>query len=135
VSVTNWQLRRALEQAAWTPDSTSYDPTQVTSGGIGLPISPVAPWFQTAWGDLTTDPAKGVMSAAKAELSKLAGYAFGGTARLKPAGYCTYQTSIVVARKAWWDVVAPTLPDNPELTGETPPGAPAQDPFVYCNVP
>ena len=24
------------------------------------------------------------------------------------------------------------LPNNPELTGETPPGAPSQDPFIYC---
>lgn len=132
-SATNWQVRRALEQGAWTPDSTDYDPTQATGGGIGLPIAPVAPWFQTAWGDLTALEAKGVLGAAKAELSRLTGFAFGGTARVKPTGYCDYQTSIVQMRKAWWDVVAPTLPDNPELTGETPPGAPEQDPFVYCG--
>ena len=132
-SVTNWQLRRALEQAAWTPDSTAYDPNQATGGGIGLPIAPVAPWLQTAWGDLTVASSKGVVSAAKAELSSLSGYSFGGTARFKPAGYCEYQTKIIQMRKAWWDVVAPTLPDNPELTGETPPGAPEVDPFVYCE--
>ncbi len=132
-SVSNWQLRRALEQAAWIPDWAAYDPTQATGGGIGLPIAPVAPWFQTAWGDLTTDGAKGVVSAAKAELSKLSGFSFGGTARVKPLGFCEYQTTIIQARKAWWDVVAPILPDNPELTGETPPGPPAEDPFVYCT--
>jgi hypothetical protein len=132
VAVTSWQLRRALEQAAWIPDAAAYDPTQASGGGVGLPISPVAPWLQTAWGDLTTDPAKGVHSAALAELSSLTGYAFGGTARIKPLGYCEYQTSVIEARKAWWNEVAPTLPDNPELTGETPPGAPTEDPFVYC---
>lgn len=131
-SVTNWQLRRALEQAAWIPDWAAYDPNEATGGGIGLPIVPFAPWFQTAWGDLTADEGKGVVDAAKAELSQLTGFAFGGTPRSKPVGFCEYQTSIIEMRKAWWDVVAPTLPDNPELTGETPPGPPAEDPFVHC---
>lgn len=131
-SVSNWQLRRALEQAAWIPDSAAYDPTQATGGGIGVPIAPVAPWLQTAWGDLTADASKGVASAARAELSKLSGFPFGGSARTKPAGFCEFQTAVIEVRKGWWDEVAPTLPDNPELTGETPPGAPEQDPFVYC---
>jgi hypothetical protein len=131
-SVSNWQLRRALEQAAWIPETAAYDPTQATGGGVGIPVAPVAPWLQTAWGDLTAAVEKGVVSAARAELSRLTGFQFGGTARFKPAGYCEFQTTVILARKAWWDEVAPTLPDNPELTGETPPGAPAQDPFVYC---
>ena len=132
-SVTNWQLRRALEQAAWVPQTTDYDPNQADAGGVGLPIAPVAPWAQTAWGDLTVAAGKGVLSAAMAELSALTGYSFGGTARVKPVGYCEFQTAVIEARKAWWNEVAPTLPDNPELTGETPPGAPAEDPFVYCS--
>lgn len=131
-SVTNWQLRRALEQAAWIPQTADYDPTQAPSGGVGLPIAPAAPWLQTAWGDLTMAEAKGVVTAALAELSSLTGFAFGGTARVKPAGFCEFQTGVIEARKAWWNEVAPTLPDNPEFTGETPPGAPAEDPFVYC---
>jgi hypothetical protein len=126
-SITNWKLRRALEQAAWTPDSTEYDPTQATEGGVGLPIVPGAPWLQTAWGDLSTDPAKGVFQAAMAELG------FSGTRRLKAAGYCEFQTGVITARQTWWNEIAPTLPDNPELTGETPPGAPSKDPFVYCD--
>lgn len=132
VSVTNWQIRRSLEQAAWVPQATDYDPTQAPAGGVGLPITPEAQWLQTAWGDLTTDPAKGVFDAALAELSSLSGHQFGGTARVKAVGFCEYQTAVIEARKAWWNEVAPTLPDNPELTGETPPGAPASDPFVYC---
>jgi hypothetical protein len=127
-SVTNWQVRRALEQAAWVPQAVDYDPNQAPDGGVGLPIAPGAPWLQTAWGDLTTDPAKGVFSAAMAELG------FGGIPRHKPTGFCEFQTSVIEARKAWWNEVAPTLPDNPELTGETPPGAPANDPFIYCQM-
>jgi hypothetical protein len=126
-AITNWELRRALEQAAWTPDATAYDPTQAPDGGVGLPIVPGAPWAQTGWGDLTTDPAKGVVKSALAELG------LGGNKRLKAAGYCEFQTGVVEIRKGWWDEVAPTLPDNPELTGETPPGPPAKDPFVYCQ--
>jgi hypothetical protein len=125
--ITNFQLRRSLEQAAWTPDSTAYDPTQASSGGVGLPIVPGAPWLQTAWGDLSTDPAKTVIKSALAELG------FGGTRRLKAVGYCEFQTGVIEGRKAWWNEVAPVLPDNPELTGETPPGAPPKDPFVYCD--
>ena len=34
--MTNWQLRRSLEQAAWIPDAAAYDPTQASGGGIGL---------------------------------------------------------------------------------------------------
>jgi len=132
-SVSNWQLRRALEQAAWVPQTASYDPTRAASDLVGLPVAPAAPWLQTGWGDLTVSEGKGVVSAALAELSALTRFAFGGTRRAKPIGYCEYQTKLIQARKGWWDVVAPTLPDNPELTGETPPGAPAEDPFVYCS--
>ncbi|HSH21564.1 MAG TPA: hypothetical protein VK992_02955, partial [Candidatus Caenarcaniphilales bacterium] len=134
-SVSNWQLRRALEQAAWIPDSTAYDAGDAIGGGIGVPINPAAPWLQTAWGDLTVGEGKGVVGAARAELSSLTGFSFGGTPRVKPVGYCEFQTSVIEARKAWWNDVAPVLPDNPELTGETPPGEPAQDPFVYCASP
>jgi hypothetical protein len=126
--ITNWEVRRALEDAAWIPDSLAYDPTLVTEGGIGIPINPAAPWLQVAWGDLTIDAHKGVVPAALAELG------FGGTVRAKPIGYCEFQTSVIEGRKAWWNEIAPTLPDNPELTGETPPGAPDEDPFVYCEV-
>lgn len=133
-SMTNWQLRRALEQAAWIPRTTDYDPGELPDGGVGLPVSPVGPWMQTGWGDLTRKNTKGVFSAARAELSALTGYDFGGTLREKATGYCEYQTAVIEVRKAWWDLIAPTLPDNPELTGETPPGPPDPDPFVYCEM-
>jgi hypothetical protein len=126
-TINNWLLRRALEQAAWIPDTTAYDPTQAAGGGVGVPINPLAPWLQTAWGDLTVDQDKGVVSAALAELR------FSGTPRVKPAGYCEFQTTVIQARKAWWSDFAPVLPDNPLLDGETPPTEPAQDPFVYCT--
>jgi hypothetical protein len=127
-SITNWEVRRALEQAAWVPQAVDYDPTQASGGGVGLPIVPGTPWLQTAWGDLTTDPTKGVHGAAMAELG------LGGIPRHKPTGFCEFQTSVVLARKAWWDNVAPNLPENPIAPGETPPGTPPDDPFIYCQM-
>ncbi|HVL68116.1 MAG TPA: S8 family serine peptidase [Vicinamibacterales bacterium] len=124
--ITNWQVRRALEQAAWIPDSTAYNPVAGATDLVGLPINPVAPWLQVGWGDLTAAAAKGVVPAALSELG------LGDTPRLKPTGYCEFQTIIIRERQLYWNNLAPLLPNNPVLTGETPPGAPANDPFVYC---
>lgn len=125
-AVTNWRLRRALEQAAWIPDSLAYDPVQGVTDVAGLPINPAAPWLQIGWGDLTADPAKGVLPAALSDLG------LASTPRDKAVGYCEFQTTIITERQLYWNEIAPVLPDNPVLTGETPPGAPAEDPFVYC---
>lgn len=125
-AISNWEVRRALEEASWTPDSTAYDPVDGVFDLAGLPINPVAPWLQIGWGDLTADPAKGVVPAA------LGGLGVGGGARAKGAGFCEFQTLIIEERKLYWNELAPALPDNPVLGGETPPGAPAEDPFVYC---
>lgn len=125
--ITNWQVRRALEQAAWVPDSLAYDPVEGVFDLAGLPINPAAPWLQVGWGDLTALAAKGVVPAALSEL------ALGGNPRVKPAGFCEFQTIIIRERQLYWNTFAPLLPDNPVLGGETPPGTPANDPFVYCT--
>lgn len=125
--ISNWQIRRALEQAAWIPDSTAYDPVEGVFDLAGLPINPVAPWLQVGWGDLTAAAAKGVVPAALTELG------LGSGPRLKPTGFCEFQTTIIRERQLYWNNIAPLLPSNPVLTGETPPGAPANDPFIYCT--
>lgn len=125
-AITNWRLRRALEQAAWFPTSLDYDPVEGVFDLVGLPINPAAPWLQIGWGDLSADPDKGVLPAALTDLG------LGSTPRVKDAGFCTFQTTIIRERQLYWNEIAPVLPDNPLLTGETPPGAPAEDPFVYC---
>jgi hypothetical protein len=125
-TVTNWRLRRALEQAAWVPDSLDYDPVDGVFDLVGLPINPAAPWLQIGWGDLTADPAKAVVPSALSDLG------LASTPRAKGVGFCEFQTTIVHERQLYWNEIAPVLPDNPVLTGETPPGAPAEDPFVYC---
>ncbi len=126
-TISNWQLRRSLEQAAWTPDSMAYDPAEAVFDLVGLPINAVAPWLQTGWGDLSADPARGVIPAALTALG------FGGDARVKGAGHCEFQTAIINERQLFWNEIAPLLPDPPVLLGgEKPPGAPAEDPFIYC---
>lgn len=124
--ITNWQVRRALEAAAWIPDSTAYDPVDGVFDLAGLPINPAAPWLQVGWGDLTALGAKGVLPSALSELG------LGTTPRVKPTGYCEFQTTIIRERQLYWNNLAPLLPSNTVLGGETPPGAPANDPFVYC---
>lgn len=125
--ISNWQIRRALEQAAWIPDSTAYDPVDGVYDLAGLPINPAAPWLQIGWGDLTSAGSKGVLPAALSELG------LGSTPRAKALGYCEFQTTIIRERQLYWNNLAPLLPSNPVLGGETPPGAPANDPFVYCG--
>ncbi len=44
-SITNSQLRDALNLSAWYPSSSTWDPTSGT-----MPISPVAPCTQVGWG-------------------------------------------------------------------------------------
>lgn len=120
-TATNWQLRRALEQAAHVPGTGSYDPVKGVFDLGALPVNDAAPWAQVGWGDLSAAPEKGVVAGALRAL--------GGDNLGKPAGFCNFQTGVITVRKAYWDRVAPLVP---AITGERPPGAPAQDPFIAC---
>ena len=121
LTATNWQLRRALEQAAFVPGTGDYDPVEGVFDLGAIPVNDAAPWAQIGWGDLTAAADKGVVPGA---LSALGGADLG-----KDAGFCDFQTGVITARKVYWDEVAPFAPP---ITGEQVPGAPAQDPFVYC---
>lgn len=110
--LTNWEIRRALEEAAYYPTTAEYKP-----GGTDGPINDAAPWAQAGWGAVTTDPAKRVVPEALAHLG------IGGPpTRVKPAAACTFMTANILARHAWWDRVAPFSQSN---------GA-ASDPYEYC---
>jgi PKD repeat protein len=112
--ITNWLLRRALEQAAYVPTLAEYDPVAAVLDDLGAqPFNPLAPWLQTAWGDLTADPAKGVVEAALTHLD----LAF--RPRSKDQGFCDFQTAIISERKLYWDTLAGTA-TNP-------------DPFIWCG--
>ncbi|MFP5368425.1 MAG: PKD domain-containing protein, partial [Actinomycetes bacterium] len=89
------------------------------------PINPAAPWLQVAWGDLSAKPAKAVVEAALTHLD----LAF--RPRAKALGFCEFQTAIIKERKLYWDVLAAQVPAIG--LGDQPPGAPVEDPFIYCD--
>lgn len=124
--MSNWQLRRALEEAAYIPQIADYDPVEGVFDLGGLPINPVAPWLQIGWGVLSANPEKGVVAKALAFLG-VAGEAPAG----KALGYCEFQTGLVTVRHQYWDTVSPLGALNPVLTGGAV-GEYDEDPFIYC---
>lgn len=116
---TNWQLRRALERAAWVPSATDYDPIE----GVfdqSVPVNPLAPWLQIGWGVLSPTTETGVVAGALAALGVT-----GDAAPEKDAGYCEFQNSLIAARKLYWDEIA--------VLSETFLNAPSPDPYEYCD--
>lgn len=131
--ITNWQLRRALEQAAHVPTTTveNYEPLKWPSVGTGVPSVKEAPWLLVGWGELSSLPEKGVVASTLAELGLSS-----DPQRDKAPGFCDFQTKVIEARHAWWDNVIPAtdtaIPDTEAYSGESH-GPVAEDPFVYCN--
>ncbi|HWH29125.1 MAG TPA: hypothetical protein VNU26_09215, partial [Mycobacteriales bacterium] len=100
-TLTNWQLRRALEEAAYIPRATDFSP----GGGLfdltSAPVVDAAGWAQTGWGALTADPEHGVVEQALGHLG------IGGEpTRTKGDDYCTFGTAQFELRKAYWDEAA-----------------------------
>ena len=79
VDLTNWELRRALEEGAYYPQP---------SGSVEQDYS---------WGAVTPDPAKGVVT------KTLANLGFGGAPTSKSDVTCGFMTANIKARHAWWD--------------------------------
>ncbi len=120
VSVTNWQLRRALEQAAWVPEFGNYDPVaSVLNLEFGVPVLPAAAYVQLGWGVLSTLDESQVIERAIAALGL-------GDAEVpaKEVGYCEFQTAQIQVRKLYWD--------NLNVGSETFMAAPGPDPFIPC---
>ncbi len=123
--LTNWIIRRSLEEAAYVPTVDDYDPVAAVLDDLGAqPINPVAPWLQTGWGDLTAAPTRGVVNAALTHLGLAA------SPRVKPQDFCQFQTTLVQERKLYWDTLSPLVPavglgDRSEPLDD--------DPFIYCD--
>lgn len=114
-SVSNWFLRRALEQAARIPSILDYDPIEGVLDLGALPVNPLAPWLQIGWGDLSYNPEYGVVDAALSHLNlKPASFA-----RTKSLGYCEFQTLVLEFRWQYWGSIAVSNPD--------------ESPLVYCG--
>ncbi len=114
-TISNWQLRRALEQAAWVPTLADYDPTALDTS---YPALDAAPWLTYAWGELSALPEKAVVAEALAFLG------LGAPTRTKDSNFCEFQTKIIEERKFYWDSVATDSGDHVVA------GA---DPFIYCG--
>ena len=93
-SLTNWQIRRALEEAAYYPKMSDYTP-----GGPGYPIVEQAPWAVSGWGLITPDPDKKIVKEALAHLGVR-----GSTTRDKSGAPCTFMTANMEARKHYWNM-------------------------------
>ncbi len=54
--LTNWEMRRALEEGAYYPSATHYKPgAGGLFGATSVPVNDAAPWLQTGWGVITPD--------------------------------------------------------------------------------
>ncbi len=119
--ITNWDLRRALEEAAYV----DYGPEDYAGPELepdlpplrALPINPLAPWLQLAWGDLSTAADKAVVQEALGWLG------FGAPGRLKPAGFCDYMAAQMRRRQAYGDL-------RGQVTGEL---VPSPNPYRFCD--
>lgn len=116
-TVTNWELRRALEEAAYYPSVFDYDPLQGATDQ-SVPVLDPAPWTQVGWGAITPDPEHRVVEEALAHLGLR-----GAPARFKDYGACQFQSTMIQSRHAYWD--------NLIVTSES--WMQGYDPYIYCG--
>ena len=114
LSLTPWQLRRALEEAAHYPGLEDYK-------GLGTRHTPVidqAPYLQTGWGVLSPAAEYRVVDEALAQLGVR------GEARPEKGGAaCDFNNGQHDLRHAYWDDVA--IGSQSFLTTD-------EDPFLHC---
>lgn len=119
VAVSNWQLRRALEEAAWVPTVDDFDAGSPVTYTTSAPVPPGAPWSVIGWGVLSPEPRNGVIQETLVQLGLAP-----GTPRVKDVGFCEFQTTMIHARRAYWD-------NNPG--SQTFNNVPDPDPFLFCQ--
>ncbi len=118
MSLTNWEMRRALEEGAYYPNTADYKPG---GGGVfgatSVPVPDAAPWLITGWGVITPDTEHSVVKETLAHLG------LGGKPeRTKGAATCSFMTAQMEARHAYWD--------NAAVLGES--FGNSEDPYIYC---
>jgi len=111
--ISNWQFRRALEEAAYYPSAEEYEADPFT-----YPFPPEAPWTVASWGAITPDPEHRIVEEALAQLGVRG---FGEPTRHKDAGACTFMIANIEARMAYWNTNL-----GSESFGTT------QDPYIRC---
>ncbi|HLE96807.1 MAG TPA: S8 family serine peptidase, partial [Candidatus Thermoplasmatota archaeon] len=113
-TVTNWEMRRALEEAAVYAGIADWDPVEAVFDLGSQPILDPAPWAQIGWGILTPSP-----DVVDETLRQLAG----NPTRSKPLEACAYMSGIHQADHVWWDVGDPE--SDSWLT--------TNDPYIHCT--
>jgi hypothetical protein len=119
-AITNWDLRRALENGAYYPSVYNYTPT--TSGTYNITSVPVldpAPWAQVGWGAITSDGEHQVIEQTLAHLGIR-----GQITRYKDYAACQFMTALMQTRHVYWDKVA----FGSESWFQT-----TNDPYLYCG--
>ena len=113
LSLTNWELRRAMEEAAYYPGTADWD------GSVdgNLPVLDPAPYVQTGWGLVSPDDQYGVV----AEMLAQAGVS-GEPRAAKGGDACAFNTAQFELRKAYWD-------SNPAYSDSF---ATSEDPYIRC---
>jgi subtilisin family serine protease len=119
-TISNWQLRRALEEAAYVDTFGDYDPINAVFDLGDLPPVDAAPWLTMGWGNLSALPEKGVVPQALAHLGLA-----GTPTRIKEGGFCEFQTINHKRRWVYWNNVGAL----PLLNSYSPP---TEDPYLYC---
>ncbi|HEX6183658.1 MAG TPA: S8/S53 family peptidase [Pyrinomonadaceae bacterium] len=116
--ITNWQVRRALEQGAYYPRLAQFQPT--TTGTYNLTSAPTidqAPWATVGWGVITPAAEHQVVEQTLAFLKVR-----GSILKYKDQNACTYMTTQVQARHLFWDNWL-----DSQSNGY------AHDPYIYCG--
>jgi hypothetical protein len=113
--ITNWHVRRALEQGAYYPRAENF---KLLTGETSLPTIDRAPWATVGWGVITPAPEHQVVEQTLAFLRVR-----GSILKYKDQNACTYMTTLIRARHLFWDNWL-----DSQSSGYT-----GQDPYVYCG--
>ncbi|MES2682100.1 MAG: S8 family serine peptidase, partial [Pseudomonadota bacterium] len=125
-SLSNWQLRRVMEEAAWLPALGEYDPVNGVFDQVSVPVIPQAGFLFAGWGVISPDNGD-VVSESLKQIGVLPRAATGDVARVKTQQYCVAMNAQMQARKTYWDLL--------NIGSETWLAAPVEDPYLYCNSP
>ncbi len=118
-TVSNWQIRRALKNAAYYPAVVDYTPGSTSSSDLtSVPVLDPTPWSQVGWGAVTTAPERKVIDETLAHLGVR-----GAPTRFKDFAACQWMTAQMRARHAYWDLIA--------IESESWLGS--ADPYLYCG--
>jgi len=121
LSITNWEVRRAMEEAAYIPTLDEYDPQAAAFDLLGLPVPPAGAYALVGWGAVTPDPEHAVIPEMLAQLG-----IGGAPTRSKSFDTCEFMATVVDARALYWNTVA--IESESYMIGGT-------DDYIYCNAP